>query len=69
MTCPYCLQGNVYSANVKKTGKKIFICEECDTVWSGSVCDETATNLEDYMETLGLKPVWDELDSIEPYNP
>lgn len=32
--CPYCDgQGEVLNAVIKKTGEKIKICDECDTIW------------------------------------
>ena len=31
--CPYCGQGAVRKAKIKRNEKSIIICEECDTVW------------------------------------
>ena len=32
MLCPYCEYGMVLRAKIKDLDKKIYICEECDTV-------------------------------------
>ena len=37
MICPYCEQGRVIKAKIKKNGRIINICEECDTVWKGEI--------------------------------
>jgi protein-arginine kinase activator protein McsA len=64
MLCPRCQQGDIAIAEVKKTGKTIYICEECEATWFSKE-DIGVSPFEDfgtYMEKLGLSPVWGELE-------
>jgi len=65
-TCPRCDQGIVVPVRVRKTGRVIYLCDECEAVWFCSDSIEYATfnyfNL--YMERLGLPDSWSELKKI-----
>lgn len=64
MICPYCEQGVVLEAKIKKNTKKIFICEECDTVWEGEVDSQSGVGFETYMNSRGHEASWDELEML-----
>lgn len=61
MICPYCEQGRVITAKVRKNGKKIYICEECDTVWEGTVDLSSGIDFETFMKEQGCAENWNEL--------
>ena len=63
--CPYCLQGEVLKAKVKKTGEMIYICEDCDTVWKGKITDENGISLDLFLQQRDCEAVWNELLVIE----
>lgn len=62
MICPYCEQGRVIEARIKKNGKVINICEECDTVWEGEIDLLTGMSYDEFMENQGCEGTWDELE-------
>lgn len=64
MICPYCEQGVVQEAKMKKSGKRIFICEECDTVWEREVNSQIGVGFETYMNSKGYEASWDELEIL-----
>ena len=53
MLCPYCEYGMVLRAKIKDLDKKIYICEECDTVWEEVINDETGVGFAEYMKKMG----------------
>jgi ribosomal protein L37AE/L43A len=63
MLCPRCQQGDVVKATVKKLGKGIFVCQECEATWFS--IDDIGTkpfiDFGSYMRENGLRPVWDEI--------
>lgn len=64
MLCPRCEQGDIAVAQIKKTGKDIYVCHECEATWF-SLADIGAKPFVDfgaYMEELGLLPLWDEIN-------
>ena len=63
--CPYCEQGGIIKAKVKKNNRIINICEECDAVWIGEILEETGMTFEKYMEQRGYTNSWDEIEIIE----
>lgn len=65
MLCPYCRQGEILSALVKKINEKIMICDECDTVWLGRVDKDIGLNMHAFMASRGLPPLWSELEVEE----
>ncbi len=65
MYCPYCDEGELYTAIIKKLEKKIYICEECDSIWTtDDISDETGSNFSSYMESEGLEALWSELCDV-----
>lgn len=62
MVCPYCEQGRIVMAKIKKTGKKINICEECDTVWEYEINLMTGKDFAVFMKNEGCKSDWEELE-------
>ena len=65
MLCPYCEYGMILRARVKDTNNKIFVCEECDTVWKEKINDETGIGLSRYMKEIGKCASWDKLEILE----
>lgn len=49
---------------MKKSGKRIFICEECDTVWEREVNSQIGVGFETYMNSKGYEAGWDELEIL-----
>ena len=64
MLCPYCEYGMVLRAKIKDLDKKIYICEECDTVWEEVINDETGVGFTEYMKNMGRCGSWDEIEII-----
>lgn len=62
MICPYCEQGRVISAKVRRNGKGIYICEECDTVWVETVDLLSGISFEAFMKEQGCAEDWNELE-------
>ena len=67
MICPYCEQGEILKAKVKKTGEIIYICDECDSVWKQKIIDDNATNFYDYAEENNIQITGDDLEIIEKH--
>lgn len=65
--CPYCKEGIVYNAIVKKVNAAIRICGECDTVWQENeiVSDETGMRYDLFADSVGIEPLWDELELLK----
>ena len=64
MICPYCEQGNILVARIKKNDKRIFVCDECDTVWTREVNLQTGIGFDAFMENEGCEAKWNELEII-----
>ena len=62
MICPYCEQGRVMTAKVRKNGREIYICEECDTVWERTVDSLSGVGFEAFMKEQGCSENWNELE-------
>ena len=62
MICPYCEQGRVLNVKVRKNGKEIYICEECDTVWEETVDLLSGIDFEMFMKEQGCAGNWNELE-------
>lgn len=64
--CPFCEgQGVIYKARIIKNNVAIFICDECDTMWLNSnIKENSCINFGEFMDSLGLKPLWSELHEI-----
>ena len=65
MICPYCEQGLVLPAQIKKTNKRILICDECDTIWLKDVNLQTGMGFDAFMKKEGCEANWDELEILE----
>lgn len=65
--CPFCDgQGLIDKANIKGKGIQIYICEECDTMWkTPEIRKNNCDNFKKFMNSLGLKGYWEELDDIK----
>lgn len=66
--CPFCDgQGVICKAKVKKIDHIIYICDECDTIWlnGDEIKEENCKRFDEYMNQLGLQPLWNELAPIE----
>lgn len=65
--CPFCVgQGVIYRAKIANYNMEIFICDECDTVWKDEEINEnTSIRFDDFMQSLGLKPLWSEFDKLD----
>lgn len=62
MVCPYCEQGKVIVAKIKRNGKKIHLCEECDTVWEGEIDLISGIGFDLFMKNEGCEANWSELE-------
>ena len=61
MICPYCEQGNILNVVVKKSGRKVLICEECDTIWLREIDVETGIGFDTFMSNEVGNANWSEL--------
>lgn len=70
IACPRCNQDWVQKVKVKKTGREIFICPECEAIWfcRDSIEYATFNYFSYYMERQELRDDWAELDVLEAYN-
>ncbi len=66
MLCPRCEQGDIVKAKIIAYDTCLFVCQECEASWFlyedigvGAFFDYGT-----YMEGLGLKPLWSELQII-----
>jgi len=65
MLCPYCLQGEIVEAKVKRTKEKIKICDECDTVWINDISNEKGISFDSFMQQRNCHSLWSELVLLE----
>ncbi len=65
--CPFCDgQGLIDKADVKGKGIRIYICEECDTMWkTKEIREDNCENFRKFMNSIGLVGRWEELINIE----
>jgi len=64
MLCPRCEQGDIVAATIRSTRQRLLVCEECEATWFAwqDIPHVLFVDYGSYMETIGLKPLWDELD-------
>ena len=67
MLCPRCEQGDIAKAQIKKTGKDVYVCQECEATWFtlNEIGVAPFVDFGTYMEEVGLSPLWDELNIQE----
>lgn len=64
--CPLCGGAELMRAVVKQTGEQISVCEECEALWTEPrISADNARVFAGYMESKGLKPYWNELETGE----
>jgi transcription elongation factor Elf1 len=63
MLCPRCEQGDVVKAKIIAEKTFLFVCKECEASWF--LCEDIGVkafiDFGVYMESIGLKPLWSEL--------
>lgn len=64
MICPYCEQGEVLMARVSKNNKKIFVCAECDTVWTEVIDSKRGIGFDAFMKSEGCDANWNEIEIL-----
>lgn len=64
--CPRCEQGDVVKARVIDVDTCLFVCQECEASWLlyDNIGVKAFVDVEAHMESLGLKPLWSELQII-----
>ena len=65
LICPYCEQGIIIKAKIKKLNKKILVCPECDTIWEKDCNLNEGVFFAKFMKKNGLENNWDELEIIK----
>ncbi|PMV22326.1 hypothetical protein C1X21_28025 [Pseudomonas sp. FW305-3-2-15-A-LB2] len=66
MLCPRCEQGDVIKAKVIAGDTCLFVCQECEASWFlyEDIGVRAFFDYGAYMESVGLKPLWSELEII-----
>lgn len=66
MLCPRCDQGDIVKARIVANGTCLFVCQECEASWFlyEEIGVKAFVDYGAYMESLGLKPLWSELEVI-----
>ena len=66
MICPRCEQGNITTALINCSGKKIYLCEECEAMWfpTYAIDPNNFIDFNTYMRGIGRKPLWSELTIV-----
>ena len=64
--CPICGGAELMCAVVKQTGESVSVCEECEALWTEPrISADNARIFAEYMQSKGLKPYWNELETRE----
>lgn len=64
--CPICGGAELMRAVVKQTGESVSVCEECEALWTEPrISADNARIFAEYMQSKGLKPYWNELETRE----
>ena len=65
--CPFCDgYGLINEAIIRKSGVRIYICEECDTMWTSlDIRENNCQNFEKFMNDQGLQGLWRGLMDIK----
>ena len=66
MLCPRCEQGDIVKAKIKAGDTCLFVCQECEASWFllEKIGVEAFFDYGTYMESLGLPPLWSELEVV-----
>ncbi|MND72200.1 hypothetical protein D3C77_170410 [compost metagenome] len=66
MLCPRCEQGDIVKARIIADCTCLFVCQECEATWLlyEDIGVKAFVDYGAYMESLGLKPLWSELQII-----
>lgn len=65
--CPYCEQDAVWEVGLHTSANfKFAMCFECDSLWpqGEAISDETGTNFEDFMTSIGQPADWNKVERI-----
>ena len=54
----------VIRAIIKDLDKRIYVCEEGDTVWEEGIEGEAGVGFTEYMKKMGRGGSWDEIEVI-----
>ena len=66
MLCPRCEQGDIVKVKIIANDNCLFVCQECEASWFlyEDIGINAFVDYGTYMESLGLKPLWSELEII-----
>ena len=64
MICPICEQGGILKVKNKKNGEILYICEECDSIWTKEISDEYISTFENYSKSNNITNSWSEIEII-----
>jgi len=67
MLCPRCdQQGEVELMVIKKTGERVYLCDECDALWKegDEVTKSNFIDFSTYVAQFGLSGTWDEIEGL-----
>jgi hypothetical protein len=67
MLCPRCdQQGTVLKARIVASREVVHLCDECDALWPNGVevSEMSFVDFSTYMNQLGLRGQWDEVEVI-----
>ena len=65
MVCPYCEQGIVLMARIRKVNKNMYVCDECDIVWVKEINTQEGIGFDAFMKSEGCEASWDELEIVD----
>jgi transposase-like protein len=68
MLCPRCEQGEIAAMAIRRSGAGLFVCVECEATWfvESEIGTKPFVDLGTHLRSLGLAPIWDELDARAP---
>ena len=69
--CPDCNHGWVTRAVVNRTGRSLYVCDECDATWLelAQVGAAEAVTFETYLRRQGIESPWDEVTFVHDFEP
>lgn len=71
--CPFCKAEDIVIATIKKTGKIIVACKECESVYEVDenlkpIFDHDPCDTQYFSNLESLFKTWDDLENVIPYN-